>query len=376
MSASEYTCASQRTATEPAVTASACECTPAVACVDCAAGGLHAYFCAPCFALCHASSRSAHHRSMSADTYRMLLVDQELCPSKEEHASDRRHVVCRVDPKTLSLVPGEKLASIRNEAAVLVVSFVAPTGSGKSRLMRPMCGDDKPLPAAAASVRPCSSDVHGYLGKRGMHPGARVVFLDSEGMGGEKIGLESEGDWIRGKGPLFKKEWVSAKTSAVETTYPQLLYATSDVLCFLWRGVPKAHLLVVERLTAIVAQQPVGVAPHLLIVFNCVHENDVPCQDWSVEATTTNFVYHRSGEGCAYRDGMEGVLRFFAGFHVLYIPRFERNPHRFALQLAEMERVITAMLEARVRVPGNDKSGAAWCDTFSRTMQFLGGRSG
>ncbi|KAL4744534.1 hypothetical protein BDW72DRAFT_199493 [Aspergillus terricola var. indicus] len=150
-----------------------------------------------------------------------------------------------------------------------LVSFIGNTGAGKSTLIKTIINYGKPgsireantigwariltpIPGIKAfSTRPTSSDVHLYHDTATIDTARPILFADSEGLlGGNQTPFASSIESIAG----IARKIISWKESTHEITrkycvehiYPRILYAFSEVLCYVIQQNPR----VVESLVS------------------------------------------------------------------------------------------------------------------------------
>ena len=170
-----------------------------------------------------------------------------------------------------------------------VVSFVGPTGVGKSTLMRLLCkgGCDKPLSSDPKSLESTSADIHAYIGCfPTLHNPSTVLMLDCEGING----TAPRSTW----GNLAKEkmqEILKFRKSFVNRAFPRLLYMFSSVFCFMFNGSPKEQQTWAGLISTYASQAAAAtinqlVLPVLVVVFNKVTMEEGV---WDVEEASAKF---------------------------------------------------------------------------------------
>ncbi|KAG0559371.1 hypothetical protein KC19_10G099700 [Ceratodon purpureus] len=176
-----------------------------------------------------------------------------------------------------------------------LVTFIGPTGVGKSTLMRMLISlegvsDPGLMPLAGAPDNPqsTSADVHIYGGgqlrtssdvpRPAVDSTYPLLYLDSEGIRGATEPRCISNLWDKVKslyGHIEEKnrgEFLKKRSEHVQASYPRMLYNFSSVLCFVFSGSCKERESIVEPLLEWGESAAAGAAnqhrPQLIIIFN------------------------------------------------------------------------------------------------------------
>jgi len=163
-----------------------------------------------------------------------------------------------------------------------MVSFIGPTGVGKSQTMRYICAPHtrKPSPSARGEEQSWTADLNCYYGviPRDTNTADDLHFLmiDSEGTGGTSAKLAL--------GAFHDK-----RRDFVEKYYPSLLYRFSDIICFVCKPVETKNEIVDEAVKYAVAAGTRSPKPHLLFIINKTSDTSLTFVDYDYKKDTENF---------------------------------------------------------------------------------------
>jgi len=257
---------------------------PVQACFNCTRSTT--YFCNECWTLNHnPNTVSGNHSRIEINVARQLDKEQNYKATERDHENDLDNIFCFVNPESNRFELGTKfyiLASLPQEI-VGMVGFVAPTGSGKSRLMRLLCESPFPLPSLPGVLDSTTSDIRAYLGycnlqnrdnSNSNNNNMPVIFLDSEGTGGTSTAYATS--FLLKLAELTEKDYlphIQKKELYVKHTYPRLLYLFSDVLCFPFIGSAKQRNTIISDSVSYAEKAAArsvneGHKPSLIIIFN------------------------------------------------------------------------------------------------------------
>lgn len=313
----------------------------------------------------------------------------------EDFKNDQENLFIQVDEKAKQLKFGPKfynlpfkvhlssflhihtllLILLQEDDRMPIVSFIGPTGVGKSRLMRHCIqrGSSKPLPGDPKSDISTSTDIHAYLGEFSA-PGdeTNVLMLDTEGSQGtaprglqiryqankfrnflshhvphiphiggadgadnhEKTGLtprsDEQEDGETDSSAASSEDDFSKLTDKqelrkpyVRIAFPRLMYMFSDVFCFIFTGSAQQVESIVGALSEygrMAAAKTVNqsILPSLILIFNKVTKN---AGEWDVETASARY--------------NSALLDYFDVVRVVYIP----DSSSISLYLEQVEKL-------------------------------------
>ena len=230
-----------------------------------------------------------NHKWMEIEDY--LLVERSLghsSPTDDQIGMDNNNLFLFFNPFTHLIDMQPRLASLVSDRDVpSLVSFIGPTGVGKSTLLRMLIllngtrdAGHMPIAGARNDAQSTSADIHIYDGGQAQNgleaQSARdstypVLYLDSEGSGGSV-----EPRAIRWLKHLLEKQkyedFMKNRHKHVHGSYPRILYIFSDVLCFVFSGDWRERESIVKPLLKWGTSAALGAAnqhrPQLILIFN------------------------------------------------------------------------------------------------------------
>ncbi|KYQ91383.1 patatin family protein [Tieghemostelium lacteum] len=209
---------------------------------------------------------------------------------------------------------------LNEDDVFLMVSFIGPTGTGKSTLISPLSymTGEYPIPGNQGSTVSTSSDISSYTGTLQIE-GKNINYLitDSEGIGGSVIPL---------KHPITNQklekneleEFGRNREIFVKISYPRLLYMFSDVVVYTFVGVNQKgtiteQLKEISKISASSTNKTTK--PHLIIVFNLVAKAGLK----EVSESTKDFMDDSFG------NKPSELNDFYKSITVVYIPNAKDN---------------------------------------------------
>lgn len=170
-----------------------------------------------------------------------------------------------------------------------IVSFVGPTGVGKSTIMRLFGkeGCPKPLSGNSKSIESTSADIHAYIGSfPTQNNPSTVLLLDCEGSGGTSPSslVESLKHYTLER----ITAWLQSRKPYVNTVFPRILYMFSSVYCFVFSGSVKEQQTWVEILLSYASQAAAATVnqssrPVLVVIFN---KTTLDEGEWNIETAS------------------------------------------------------------------------------------------
>jgi hypothetical protein len=171
-----------------------------------------------------------------------------------------------------------------------VVSFVGPTGVGKSTLLRLFCkeGTAKPLSSDPQSPESTSADIHAYIGSfPTQNNPPTTLMLDCEGING----TTPTSVRARLKNFALEKlnEIMDVRKPFVNRAFPRLLYMFSSVYCFVFTGSAKEQQTWIGLVSAYASQAAEATVnqltlPVLIVIFNKATLDEGV---WNIEEAST-----------------------------------------------------------------------------------------
>ncbi|KAL5000028.1 hypothetical protein BDV10DRAFT_183901 [Aspergillus recurvatus] len=250
-----------------------------------------------------------------------------------------------------------------------LVSFIGSTGSGKSTLIKTIINYGKPgsireantigwariltpIPGIKAfSTRPTSSDVHLYHDTATIDTARPILFADSEGLlGGNQIPFASSIESVAGIArkiiPWKESTHKINRKYCVEYIYPRILYAFSEVLCYVIQQNPRVVESLVSQMImwadkAHNASLNQVTLPRVILVLNNVTLGEEERKIWEDGMSATQIVVENLKNCTNLSDELQGIanrwnsildvhdqihsvmglfLRYFKSLSVVYIP--------------------------------------------------------
>ncbi|KAH8703381.1 hypothetical protein BGW36DRAFT_457672 [Talaromyces proteolyticus] len=200
-----------------------------------------------------------------------------------------------------------------------LVSFIGTTGAGKSTLVKGII-DVEPVKTETNDrnwlrsvpvqgirsffMKPTTSDVHLYHDPQTLHTDRPLLLADCEGFGGAmedpvgsilKKGVEYTAKFWPLHSSTEKDHGKLTRKFCVETIYPRILYAFSDILCYVIQQNPR---VIEEKITKIIlwaekvhdASLNQVTLPRAVLVLNNISMSREEMKMWKDAATVTAYV--------------------------------------------------------------------------------------
>jgi len=333
--------------------------------------------------LCERHNRKYHKSRNTQNHYRMTwqqyqqedqfirLVNHQAQPDEFERDQQENlffGAALSAEHKDPTLELGNKYhaLSVRFQASktkveVGMISFIAPTGSGKSLLLRWFVhsgsDSDSSLPLAAnhGDLVSCSADLHAYFThwKIALAPpqkGKRVfpiICIDSEGLRGTDIPKQAGflGKLWPFKSESSKDRLTKFRARMVEMVYPRLLYMFSDVMLYPFIGSPaeiQSYGQDLLEFSAIASARTVNsaVLPSLCIIFNKRAMQD--CHDYlQKEGEKEEASITRATNAWIEQHGdlYDQLKLVFREVKVIHIPNCVEYPREALTALTQLKRL-------------------------------------
>ena len=272
-----------------------------------------------------------------------------------------------------------------------MISFIAPTGSGKSLLLRWFVhsgsNSDPSLPLAAnhGDQTSCSADLHAYFTRWNINlappdVGTRlmpIICIDSEGLRGSDIPRQA-GFMLRllsFKSEKSNDRLAKFRARMVEMVYPRLLYMFSDVILYPFVGSPaeiQSYGQDLLEFSAIASARTVNsaVLPSLCIIFNKRAMQD--CHGYlqqegeANEASITRATEAWIGQ---HRDIFEQLRLVFREVKVIHIPNCVDHPREGLTALTQLklltQRLVSEGVAARAATDKIQRQGDLFSNLWS-----------
>lgn len=310
-------------------------------CTNCTTPKVSGIFCDSCNKLRH------DHDELNADHERLPLKEhleyQKNIQGEDPSIAfeiDKENYVLFVHPETNNMratqfldVILDKITTPANNCPSFV-SFVGPTGVGKSLLIRFLSQElalqskkkkklSYPVAGRVGSAESTSSDVHLYIGPKlsampDQSSAVQLMFFDSEGFSGT-TNPHSLTSYIKDFGITIKnrQEYLTSRLNHVENSYPKMLYLFSDVLVFVAQHDWKEKTSIIKPLLKYAQVGGTGtinqpIKPKLIIIFNKV--TDQLFHQFKDRATDEFFA------SVDYKEDFEQLRNYYDDPVVLFFP--------------------------------------------------------
>ncbi|KAL2857609.1 hypothetical protein BJX68DRAFT_263171 [Aspergillus pseudodeflectus] len=279
-----------------------------------------------------------------------------------------------------------------------LVSFIGSTGAGKSTMIKAIigCGISRttteentstwariltPIAGIKAfAARPTSSNVHLYHDFATIDTARPILFADSEGLsGGNQTPFGASMEAIAGIArkviPWKQSAHKITREYCVEHIYPRILYAFSDVLCYVIQQDPRVVETLVSRMIAWAdkarnASLNQVTLPRVILILNNVALSDKERAVWEDGKLATELVIdnlkactHLSpglqeiadrwngilDQGDHVHSVMDLFLRYFQSISVVYMPP-RGKPQEAAVFYGQVQRLRHEILDSSQKV--------------------------
>lgn len=247
---------------------------------------------------------------------KISINNQIISPESIHHETSNELIICRENKNTnkmkLCLHP-INYARMRKEAPneyVPVLSFLGPTGAGKSSLLCKLKPTEKPIVALNSQPIPTTSNINSYLapgfediknlrlldveGEDGGLP--LLEYCKSEGINVEELNLSAGGivDFVKSVfANCDQKElnmYMNARKETTKQSFTRLAYTMSDVIIYVNTVPAKRESEYLERVLefAEAAQKELSSVerPSLIMVFNQCNKREEP---FDIDESTNQF---------------------------------------------------------------------------------------
>jgi predicted acylesterase/phospholipase RssA/energy-coupling factor transporter ATP-binding protein EcfA2 len=336
--------------------------------------------CKTCWDVVHKEFYMGGHKPIPYDFYQIVNGQISMNAGEAEFIDDgERSTLAFVNPIDFKLNFGRSYyelgGALKPTDQPAVVSFVGPTGAGKSLLLRMLmvlmtpenfpAGQMFGLPIpGSANAQSTSSDIHLYLTKLGCEENVPLIFLDAEGTSGnlEPKGLgyffKSFASFLYGS--VNNNSYLQKRRDHVENSYPKVQYLFSDIICYVTDCSWKRRQSIVENLLSWATKGVTGIVnihvkPKLFIVFNKAEYDNVMSQN----ATSEFF------------EGIEPVKSEICNYY--YEPEVILIPNA-CLQLADSQKKIEylkAAITSNCKTIRDARKGAGYLRTTKTLRRTL-----
>lgn len=295
------------------------------------------YQCNSCFGSEHDSNIRRRHQRANAADYWQYSIDLHHIPEDTDYENDRHeNLFISVEFNPLNgkakqnLLLGSKFYTldIQDDDPMPIISFVGPTGAGKSKMLRTLVkeGTNQPIPSKLKGTKSSSADIHAYIGQCGLKT---TLLLDCEGSGGT---IPKSLTAIRKR---FHEFFLRDRKPYVDIAYPRLLYTFSDVFIFVCTNSPKevdSVNGVIEKYGRMAAAKTINQAtiPVLIIIFNKIMLAE---GEWDVTKASEN--YRKS----------DSLKVLFRNIYAVHFPDSEADYHNYFSQLQKLKEIICLEVE-------------------------------
>ncbi len=335
--------------------------------------------CSSCWPVIHQAKYMRGHKNIPYEFFK-ILNDQFSVNADESSFSEdcMKSTLVFVNPFDYKLNFARSYyelgAVLQPSDRPAVISFVGPTGAGKSLLLRMLMilmstvNTDRlfglPIPGQGNSAQSTSSDIHLYLSGSITGEEFPALFLDAEGVNGnlEPKGL---GYYLKSFANILysnSQTYLEKRRVHVENSYPKLQYLFSDVICFVTDCSWKQRQSITEKLiswatTGVTGITNVPVKPKLLIIFNKVQLETLE----SPTQTPTQQFFH------GIHDVWEQLSIYYSSPEVILIPNA-------CFQLSEAQKSIETLKDiivANCKTIRSSRSGAGHLRTMKSLRRML-----
>ncbi|KAF2076452.1 hypothetical protein CYY_002255 [Polysphondylium violaceum] len=325
------------------------------------------FFCETCSEEEHNRPKGAKHLRMDYQDFKKEEIILNYHATQKQIENDAKNTLFGIEmnPETnryeINCGPRWSNTEFTEDEAFVLVSFVGPSGTGKSTLLRTLCSsENKPLPGRRDG-KSMTKDVKAYPSIIGNN---RLLFVDSEGIGGTETTHQNQSHQnflLRTTTGIAKKFIPSGenqipKNHFIDNVYPRVLYLFSNVLVFTFQEV-KQKSTIIDYLTSYAyagtyKSMNQSIRPHLIIVCNKYESHE------TIESATASFLEEPKALL---------LLSYYKSINVIHIPNAEIDLKLFVSRKRDLKQLVSIKITESL----TDRMNSNLIRTKNQTLRLM-----